>query len=672
LQKEIRPSDQIALQAHTDVQVWSEALHSFSDTAALLAISTKNVNPDVAAVKNDDSKKSARTRLFKGKTNVSPYPIDAVTSDRLTPFAHKLAPLLLGYGLGSLVLVLAVVYWARRISRLTIQPLIELTDIAQKISNSGDLSITVPRTGGGEVGQLANAFEVMVNTLRLSESSLEQKVAQRTEALKKSEAAAEAANLAKSRFLATMSHEIRTPMNGILGMAQLLLMPNLSKSEQQDFARTILNSGQSLLTLLNAILDLSKIEAGNIQIETTVFEPAQLLHEAQNLFSGAAKSKTLQLDDQWHGIPGQRYRSDAQHLRQMLANLVGNAIKFTAHGHIRIDGVEIERGDEFDANSGTRSALLEFSVTDTGIGIAAEKHNLLFKPFSQADSSTTREFGGSGLGLSIVRSLAKRMGGDVGVDSEPGKGSRFWFRIRAEVVANNEDSRRVAREDSGTSQPPRLAGLVLVVEDDQTNRTVTGALLQKLGLRVALANDGKEAVDSITAGNVPDAVLLDLHMPVMDGYEATRIIRQWESENSRQRTPIIALTADAFDENRQRCLAAGMDDFLTKPVSLGALESSLGKWLRAEPGADTLTATPATTPVDAPQVSELIAELLPLLAQNKFDAISRFKALQALVAGTVMAAEIDEIDAALITLRFDLARELLQRIATAQGLKDET
>lgn len=615
------------------------------------------------------SVETARTILFRGKDEAVPFPIQAVVRDRLTPFERELAPLLVGYGVGSLLLVLAVVYWVRRISQLTIGPLTELTDVAQKISITGNLTIGVPQTGGGEVGQLANAFEVMVNTLRLSESSLENKVVQRTEELRKSEAAADAANLAKSRFLATMSHEIRTPMNGILGMAQLLLMPNLTHGEQQEYARTILTSGQSLLTLLNAILDLSKIEAGNIQIEAAAFDPEQLLREAQSLFFGAARSKGIQLECQWHGPPGQRYRSDAQHLRQMLANLVGNAIKFTAQGQVRIEAGEIERNGDSDGNS----ALLEFSISDTGIGIPDTKHHLLFKPFSQTDSSNTREFGGSGLGLSIVSSLARLMGGSVGVESEPGKGSRFWFRIRADLVAAGEDSRSAERLVETASPSARLSGDVLVVEDDPTNCRVTKALLGKLGLRVTLANDGRQAVDAITQGATPDIVLMDIHMPVMDGHQATRCIRQWEAENSRPRVPIIALTADAFEENRVLCLAAGMDDFLAKPVSVDGLQSVFGKWLRAAPETLASAPTPAVAgkPLDLPRVLALIDELVPLLAHNKFDAIGRFKALQAIVADTEIEAQVDAIGRPLNTFRFDLALEGLQRLLAAQDWREK-
>jgi PAS domain S-box-containing protein len=396
-----------------------------------------------------------------------------------------------------------------------------------------------------------------------------------TELVSASEAALEASR-AKSRFLATMSHEIRTPMNGILGMAQLLLMPNLKDDERRDFAHTILSSGQALLTLLNDILDLSKIEAGKIQLDPVAFDPATLLAEIHALFSGAAQTKNLQLKHQWLGPINQRYQADAHRIRQMISNLAGNAIKFSSQGSIDLQASEIERDAEV--------SLLEFSVTDTGIGIPQDKRDLLFRPFSQTESSTTREFGGSGLGLSIVSQLATLMGGEVGVESVFGQGSRFWFRVRVKWAAAGADVREPDRalqdESSSSADAQALTGRVLVVEDNMVNRMVIESLLDKLGVTVSLLTDGQQAVDAITIDDQkPDLILMDLNMPVMDGYTAVTLIRQWEAVQNRARLPIIALTADAFEEDRQRCLAVGMSDFLTKPIELNALKLALRKWL---------------------------------------------------------------------------------------------
>jgi CheY-like chemotaxis protein len=359
-------------------------------------------------------------------------------------------------------------------------------------------------------------------------------------------------------------------MNGILGMAQLLLMPNLTDNERLLYSRTILSSGKTLLALLNDILDLSKIEAGKFQLDSIVFEPISILIETNMLFSGTALTKGLQLEYKWKGLPGSRYVSDATRIRQMLLNLVGNAIKFTQKGCVRIEATLIEQGGE--------SALLEFSVSDTGMGIPPDQIDLLFKPFSQTDSSIASKFGGSGLGLSIVRHLAKMMGGDVGVESVAGKGARFWFRLRAKHVADGEEcssSERPANDDV----PALLSWRVLVVEDNAVNRMVIESMLTKLGLSVTLTFDGQQALDIITQGDFPDLVLMDLNMPVMNGDDATEQIREWERRNNLPRLPIIALTADAYEEDRQHCLAVGMDDFLTKPIMLDAMQSALRKWL---------------------------------------------------------------------------------------------
>ncbi len=387
---------------------------------------------------------------------------------------------------------------------------------------------------------------------------------------------AEAANRAKSAFLATMSHEIRTPMNSILGMAQVLMTPTLSTEQRQDYARILMDSGEALLALLNDILDLSKIEAGKLLLHPTRTAPLKVIDDTLALFASAAREKQLRLTVTSDLDPSRHYQLDALRLRQMLSNFISNAIKFTATGSVDVSLALRTQGDQEDE--------LEFAVTDTGIGIAAADQAVLFETFSQVDSSSTRHFGGSGLGLSIVRSLAQAMGGSVGVHSSPGQGSRFWFRIRAHSEAAPLAQAKALAADavqtlssSGERALPR--GHVLVAEDNLVNQLVMNTHLANFDLTVQMADNGLQAVAAYTSGQPVDCILMDVRMPELDGLEATRQIRAWERLHGRPRCPIIAVTANVFAEDQHECEAAGMDDFISKPVILADLRRALLRWL---------------------------------------------------------------------------------------------
>jgi signal transduction histidine kinase/CheY-like chemotaxis protein/HPt (histidine-containing phosphotransfer) domain-containing protein len=512
---------------------------------------------------------------------------DLGMGQRIASYAFILTTVLVG---ALLLSVLASTWLQATITR----PIVEISDVARKVVEKRDYSVRATRNTDDEIGTLVEAFNEMLSEIqrrtadlessgreigRLNED-LERRVGERTAQLEESNLQLKAASMAKSNFLSMMSHEIRTPMNGVLGMLELLSLSNLDP-QQRTTLEIVRNSGRSLLRIIDDILDFSKIEAGKLEIRPEVASIQAIVASVVGIYSGNASSKALVLKSRVDERISPAVLVDPVRVQQILNNLVSNAIKFTSKGHVMLEAQLVDRKDGVD--------VVRFSVTDTGIGIPLEAQAALFQPFSQVSGGIASAFGGTGLGLSIGQRLATLMGGSIEMASVVGEGTTMSLtlplvvahpdllldRATPALIAVVSDARRQA---PSVEEAQREGTLVLVVDDHPINRLVLMRQVTMLGYANETAEDGREALEMWKSGRFA-MVITDCNMPEMDGYQLARAIRDIEHESGRQRTLVIACTANALRGEAEICFAAGMDDYISKPVEMSMLRTKLDHWL---------------------------------------------------------------------------------------------